>query len=342
MRVRSGHLLLLASVLAGIALLAPTGAGAATVVNGDFETGNLNGWSVYRSIESGSWFAYKGAKGAGDAIAEKRDRKFPQPPPQGVYAATSDQISATTTILSQEISLAAGMSHRLGLLAFYDSEVPIAVPSPDTLSVDDALLGGQANQQFRVDLMRPGSPIDSLVPGDVLATTFRTQPGAPQSLAPTWISANLSPFAGQTVRLRIATTAHEELLTAGVDAVAVDTTPLGKNPPPLGSNKFEVVGPGGGGGPVVKQVGRNGVTTLTLRVPGPGKLKAKGKLIKPASAKAAKAGKVKLRLKLTPSALKKLEEKGRLRVKVAVTFDPAGGPPRTKVMQILFKLAAPA
>ncbi len=335
MRVRSGRLLLLASVLAGIALLAPASAGAATVVNGDFETGNLNGWSVYRSIESGSWFAYKGEKGAGDPIAKQRGRKYPQPPPQGVYAAISDQASATTTILSQEVTLAPGMNHRLSLLAYYDSEVPIAVPSPDTLSVDDAQLGGQPNQQFRIDVMRPGSSIESLAPGDVLSTAFRTQAGAPTSMAPTWVSADLSAFAGQTVRLRIANAAHEELLTAGVDAVAIDSTPAGKSPPPLGSNRFEV--PGGSGGKVV-QTRKNGVAILSVKVPGPGKLTAKGKLTQKATAKARKAGTVKLRLKLIPAALETLERKRQLKVKVALTFDPAGGPPRTKPAKVIFKL----
>lgn len=338
MRARGSGLVLLGmSVLASAMLLAPSAA-AATVVNGDFETGNLNGWSVYRTAETGSWFAYKGDKGSGDSIAQQRGRKFPQPPPQGTYAATSDQISATTTILSQEVVLAPGLNHRLSLLAYYDSEVPIGVPSPDTLTVDDTQLGGQRNQQFRIDVMRPGSPIESLSPADILATAFRTQPGGPTSMQPTWVSADLSPFAGQTVRLRIANAAHEELFTAGVDAVAIDSTPPGKNPPPLGSNRFEVVGPGGGRG-TVKQVGKNGVATLTVRVPGPGKLTAKGKLIKRTIAKAAKAGKVKLRLKLTKSALETLLKKGRLRVKVAVTFDPAGGKPRTTIVPVLFKLA---
>jgi hypothetical protein len=338
MRVRSGRLLLLASVLAGIALLAPSGAGAATVVNGDFESGSLSGWDLYRSVEVGDWFAYSGSDGSGDPIAKKRGTKFPQPPPQGDYAATSDQITATTTILSQNISLAAGLNHRLSLLAYYNSEVPIAVPAPDTLSVDDAQLGGQANQQFRIDVIRPGSPIESLSPADVLATVFRTQPGAPTSMQPTWLSGDLSAFAGQTVRLRFATAAHEELFTAGIDAVAVDSTPAGKNPPPLGSNRFEVVGPGGGGKATVKRVGKNGVATLVVRVPGPGQLTAKGKLIKRTTAKALKAGKVKLRLKLTKSALRTLLKKGQLPVKVAVTFDPAGGKPRTSTVPLLFKL----
>ena len=88
--------------------------------------------------------------------------------------------------------------------------------------------------------MRAGSPIQSLDPADILRTVFRTQPGAPLALQPTWFTADLGPFAGQTVRLRIANAANEELFTAGIDAVAVDSTPRGQQPPPLGSNRFEV------------------------------------------------------------------------------------------------------
>lgn len=331
MRVRSGRLLLLASVLAGIALLAPAGAGAARVVNGDFEAGNLSGWSVYRATQSGNWFAYKGKQGAGDQAAEQRGKYFPPPPPQGKYAATADEILADTMILSQEVSLEPGRDHRLSLLVFYDSLRPIAIPSPDTLSVDDSILAGRANQQFRVDVMRSGSPIESLAPADILATAFRTQPGAPQSLGPTWVSANLSPFAGQTVRVRVAATAHEELLTAGVDAVAVDSAPPGRALPPLGSNRFKFG--------KLKLNRKNGTATLAIEVPGPGDLTAKGKKIKRASAKAAKAGTAKLRLKPTTAGRKTLERKHKLVAKVAVTFDPPGGSPRTETRKVVLKLA---
>lgn len=339
MRVRSRRLPLLALVLAGMALSAPPGAGAATVVNGDFETGTLEGWSVYRATQAGNWFAYKSdseplGKGSRDPIAVQRGRFFPQEPPQGFFAATSDELTAETMVLSQEIALAPGLNHRLSLLAYYDSRVPIAVPAPDTLSVG----AEQANQQFRIDVTRPGAPIESLDPADLLGTAFRTQPGASQHLQPSWVTLDLSPFAGQTVRLRIANAAGEELFTAGVDAVAVDSTQPGERPPPLGSNRFTVPG-GDSGGPLVKRVGRNGVAFLSVKVPGPGKLTAKGKLIKRTTAKAAKAGKVRLRLQLTKSALATLLKKGRLRAKVAVTFDPAGGKPRTVIVSVVFKLA---
>lgn len=338
MRVRGrGRAILLAvAILATMTALAPSGAAAATVVNGDFEAGNLGGWDVHRATQAGNWFAYKGT---GEPIANKRPPGQPiQPPPQGTYAAIADQLNPDTLVLSQDIALEAGRSHWLSLLAYYNSYAPIAVPAPDTLSVDDGVLGGQANQQFRIDVMRPGTPLESIDPADILLTLFRTQPGGPAKLGPTRLTADLSALAGQTVRLRVAVAAHEEVLAAGVDAVTVDSTPPGNSPPPLDSNRFQVVGAGGGGGNV-KQVGKKGIAILTVRVPGPGKLTAKGKLIKRTTAKAARAGKVKLRLKLTKSALETLRRKHRLRVKVAVTFDPAGGKPRTTIVPVVFKLA---
>ena len=75
-----------------------------------------------------------------------------------------------------------------------------------------------------------------------------------------------------------------------------------------------------------------------MKVPGPGTLTAKAKSIKRATAKATKAGTVKLRLKLVPSAREKLEKRRKLRVKVAVTFDPVGGRPRTSSVPVIFKL----
>lgn len=341
---------------AGLMLASAGAAAAATVVNGDFESGNLSGWNVHRTMEVGDWFAYKGTV---DPIAKARGKKFPpQAPPQGTYAAIADELSPETLILSQDISLAPGASHRLSLLAYYDSTVPIAVPSPDTLAVGEDALGGRANQQFRIDVMKPEAPLESLDPGDILRTVFRTQPGAAAHLPPTWFSADLTPFAGQTVRLRIAVAAHEELLTAGVDAVAVDSTKPGQAPPPLGSSRFSL------GKPKLNR--RNGTAALAVEVPGPGTVTAKGggvlpaaakggdpkahatkaakqaALIVPVTARAAKAGTVTLQLKPTAAARAALKRKHKLRVLVEVSFDPAGGSPRTATKPVVLRLARPA
>ena len=337
------------------ALGTPAAGFAATVVNGDFERGDLSGWQVHRATESGNWFAYTNTTDPAtnvvtttDPIATQRGRKLPQFPPQGRFAATSDEVSPDTLILSQDVALAPGLDHRLSLLVFYDSEVPIATPAPDTLSVNPEVLNG-ANQQFRIDVIKPGAPLESLDPADILRTVFRTAPGDTQNLGPKWISADLSPFAGQTVRLRIANAVHEELFTAGVDAVTVDSTQPGQKSSPLGSNRFSF------GKLTLNR--KNGSARLAVKVPGPGKLTAKGVAasakakaskakkpqspLKPATVTATKASTVTIPLKPTPAAMKTLRTERKLRVKVAVTFDPAGGSPRTQTLPVVLKLQAP-
>jgi hypothetical protein len=349
-----------AAVLICAGLLAPGGATAANVVNGDFENGTLQGWDVHRVNGSGDWFAYRAgtnplnADNTGDPIAEKRGRPLP-PPPQGKFAAIADEATSETLILSQEIGLGGGLEHRLNLLAYYESLSPLAVPAPDTLSVGDEALGGQANQQYRIDVMRPGSPIESVDPADVLLTVFRTRPGSAPTLAPTRTTADLSAFAGQKVRLRIAVAANKDLLAGGVDDVAVESAPPGKLPP-LGGKKPDASASRISFGKV-KVNPANGTAVLPVKVPGAGKLSAmnaragakasgskKGgkaaKLIKPVSAKAAKAGTVKLLLRPTNAARGILELKQRLRVKVAVTYKPTGAAASTATIPVVLKLVA--
>ena len=122
-------------------------------------------------------------------------------PPQGTYAAIADEADPETLLLYQEVSLPAGTSDQLSLLAYYNSYDPIAVPTPDTLSVFEEVLGGQPNQQFRIDVMRAGAPVESLEPSDILLNVFQTAPGAPAVMKPTTLTADLTPFAGQTVLL---------------------------------------------------------------------------------------------------------------------------------------------
>lgn len=341
MRVRGG-LRLIPAVVAALACLlwAPAGASAATVANGSFESGTLSGWSVYRATTFGNWFAYKGTS---EAIANKRGKQPIQTPPQGSYAAIADQLQADTLILSQDVALEPGATHFLSLLAYYTSYAPIA--APDTLSVDEAQLGGQANQQFRIDVMRAGSPLESLDPVDVLATVFRTQPGAAEKMGPTQRTADLSAFAGQTVRLRIAVAASEEVLAAGVDSVAIGSQPPGD--PKLNPRRFRLG--------KAKPNPRNGTVTLSVEVPSPGtltalsaaggaakagagKAKKAPKAVKRAQRKVRAAGTVKLLLKPTAAALAILREKGRLRARVVVTFKE-GASKKTAVKAVVFKLA---
>lgn len=343
----------LASLAAALAVLAiPSDANAATVVNGGFESGTLSGWRLHRVTGAGNWFAYTGTAAP---IGQRRKPKPAdpvQPPPQGSHAAISDQANPDTLILYQDVALEPGLVHRLSLLAYYDSYEPIAVPTPDTLSVDDGVLGKQRNQQFRIDVMRPEAPLESVAPGDILRTVFATRRGAPRSMGPTRLNADLSAFAGQTVRLRIANAVHEEVFNAGVDAVSIDTTRPGR-----GTSR----GRGSGRDPVLFSFGRvranrrHGVATLRVRVSGPGLVRAKGapaseeagrtsgrsgprKPIESLTIPVARAKTVAIHIRPTPAARAILRHERSLLVKVAVTFHPLGGLAETATVPVVLKL----
>ena len=342
----SRRLILLVAVV--LALLAPCTATAATVVNGDFESGSLNGWRVREVTGAGNWFAYKGTE---PPIGHHRGAEPVQAPPQGAYAAIADQANPNTLILYQDVALEAGRDHYLSLLAYYNTHAPIAIPAPDTLSVDGEALGGQKNQQYRIDVIRPDAGLESLDPADILRTLFQTKPGDPSKMTPTKLTANLTPFAGQTVRLRIATAVHEEVLNAGVDAVSISATPPGRSPS-RGTDRLSLG--------KAKPIRRNGTVILPVQVPGPGLLSAKGKgapapkagkrarkakglgkAIKSTTVKVARADTVQLRLKPTPAARRILEQEHKLRARVTVTYKPDDGPVETASRPIVFKLLAP-
>jgi hypothetical protein len=336
--------------------LAPGTAGAATVANGDFETGNLSGWQVSNSTSKGNWFAYTGDKPPLQKKEEEEEpeiieivepikpvtprtpeikpllgRMFPPffLPPQGSWAAVSDEQRPDTAILFQDIALEPDWTHQLTMTFYYHSFAPIKVPSPDTLALPAPELipleeePKPTQQQVRVDVMKPTAPIDSLNPTDILTTLFASKDGDPESMAPTQLSANLTPFAGQTVRLRIANAVNDNLFNVGVDAVAITSTPP--------SNVFKKG--------KLRLNKSNGTGTLTVTVPGAGVLtltdaaaakkatasRAKKKLVRPATLKPTKAGRVKVPLKPTGAGRKILDETGKLNIRASLSFTPTGG-----------------
>lgn len=324
---RAGLIVVMLLFAAATGSGAPRAAEAATVVNGDFEAGSLKGWSVSQATEAGNWFAYDGTKVPPSKKLNPQADPV-QAPPQGRFAALSDQVNPDQLILYQDIALEAGQSHLLSLLAYYDSDEPIAVPSPDSFSVDEDVLLGQANQQFRIDVVRPEAPLDSLAPGDLLATLFATRPGSPARMKPTRFSADLSAFAGQTVRLRIAVIAHEEVLNASVDAVALDGDrgQGAQNRTRLGFGK-------------VRANRNDGSVVLPVWVPGPGLLGAvKKPIVKAVTVKAWKAETKLLRLRPAATTLRRLERRGRVRIRIPVTYMPAGEPSEVATATVVLRL----
>jgi hypothetical protein len=312
-----------------LAVLAPSAAPAATIVNGDFERGTLGGWGFHQSTGAGKWYAYQGTE---PPIPHERGAVSVQPPPQGRYAAITDQANPDSLRLFQDLRLEPGSKYRLSLLAYYDSYAALTIPSPDTLSVDEETLGPQANQQFRIDVIRPEAPADSVNPGDVLLNIFRTRPGGARKMAPTRLVANLAPFAGQTVRLRIVVAATEEVLSAGVDAVEL-SSPEGTFSPSRGR-----IRPG-----KPRANSKKGVVLLPVQVPEAGRLTAKSRSGKsrPVSRRATRAGKVVLRLRPSRKGRAILEQRRKLRVGVTLTWRPLSGGLQKLRVPVVFKLRKP-
>jgi hypothetical protein len=314
------------AAVACAALLVPASAGAATVVNGDFETGSLSGWQTQSAGPSyNSWFAYSGTTSLISL--------HPIPsPPQGNFAAITDQNDPAGDIMYQDVTLEPYYTHQLTMTLYYKSYDPISIPSPDTLNWS----GGpsestleQPNQQYRVDVMKPTAPVNSLNPSDILATVFATKAGDPETMGPTQFSLNLTAFAGQTVRLRFAVTDNHSYFNAGVDSVSIASTPpsnvfvLGKVSRNVkkGTGKLPVTVPGAG-------------TVTVADVPGAGQ----GPRIKPVTLAAGAAGTLMVPLSPTKAGRKLLKEKHQLSLKLSIAFTPTGGIAATQTLAAKLRL----
>ena len=203
-----------------LAMVAAPAASAASVVNGGFETGTLDGWSVFRSNQDVGWEVLN-AERAGSTPGGKI------PPIEGAYSAYSEAQGPGTATLYQEMTLEPNQTDQFGLEFAYSSEGPMVTPAGGSLEVQE----GVPNEQVRVDVMKATAPLESVDPADILATLFASQTGAPQEVAPEVLSADLSQFAGQAVRLRFAMATDSGRLNAVVDGVTVTSGPI--VPPPV-------------------------------------------------------------------------------------------------------------
>jgi hypothetical protein len=305
----------LASLLLA-ALLWPSGAGGATVANGDFESGDFSGWQRqdFGTPANNHWYVYQGTS------APLTGAPIPAPP-EGAFAAITGTSNVGTHILYQDVSLEPGMAHRLNFVVYYNSEAPIASPE----SLDEAVV---PNQQYRIDVMRPGAEFESVTSSDILMPLFRTVTGSPQALAPTPLTFDLTPLGGQTVRLRFAEVSNQNNFNAGADAVAVNTL----------DNRFSFG--------KLKRNRNRGTATLIVNVPGPGTVALSGKGLKPqrsvggraaASKIAGTAGDVMLRIKARGAKKTKLNRVGQVKVQAKVTFTPNGGLPAVENRKITLK-----
>ena len=228
MRRRIEAFATLVAVGAGAAALAAS-AHAARVVNGDFERGNLSGWDKVgfpQPTPPGRWLIFDEPFGGSPIRALPRGGPPVPEPPQGRFGAITDQNEVSSQFLSQVVKLKAGRKHRLSFRLAYANRntgkprargVTAGFITPNDFDLD------HDNQQFRMDVMRPGAQIRSTDGDDVLKRVYRTEAGDPNRRGWRKVTADLTRFAGQRVRLRFAVAVTEAQLHAGIDAVKIKT-----------------------------------------------------------------------------------------------------------------------
>lgn len=356
-RMRAG--LAAAVALAALSFAAP-GAGAAIVVNGDFESGTLDGWSQLNGPQftpAGVWFAYDSETPPLGGL------KALQPPPQGKYAATAGQTYIAWDALYQDVALEPFLEHRLSLLAYYTSSNPLVTPGEESIAAGLDPANPVTNMQYRIDVVKPAAELDSTEPEDVLATAMATETGDPQTLEATAFEADLTPFAGQTVRLRVARAANNGYLNAGVDAVAIESTVPAPPKPAAAESSAPEGKPAPAPGPPSNAIAigkaklneRNGTARLPVTVPGPGvlrvfeakfladtpTLRARTRLVQTATVAPAAAGVANLTLRPTEAGRRVLLDKGRLKIRLALTYTPSGGSAGTSIVDATLRQSPP-
>ena len=117
-------------------------------------------------------------------------------PPQGDFAAMTDQFGPGTHILYQDVVVPSNAT--LGFDLYLANRAGIYA-SPPTLDADIP----EPNQQFRMDIMDPTAPLDDVGAG-VLANVYQTMPGDAEESGYDRIVYDMKAFRGETVRLRFA------------------------------------------------------------------------------------------------------------------------------------------
>jgi len=217
-RLGVGLLLALLAAVVGSA----TASAAELAVNGGFETNGGAGssvfgnWTVLRESSSplavGNFFAQTGVRSPGARLDVAS-------PTAGSFAAMVDQAGPGRTQIYQDIAVPLTGPVWLSLRLYVQNQAnEFAAPA----SLDFNVV---PNQQVRVDVMSPAAAawdVGSGVLTNAFATADSTQRGG--NYFP--VSINLAPFAGQSVRIRVAEVDNVAGLVVGVDQVSVTHVPL--------------------------------------------------------------------------------------------------------------------
>jgi hypothetical protein len=189
------------------------------ITNGGFEAGggSFIGWTHLNQVGSfvpGDWFIQSGTTSPVNG--------FPVPsPPDPTHAAMTDSQGFGSHVLFQNFLVPVEVTSATLSFDRFIHSIAGGFDSPPSLDYNIMF-----NQQARVDILI-GSPSSefSVLPGDVLANVFQTQPGDPivsgYTLQTTNLTSLLQAHQGETLQLRFAEVDNRMPLEFGVDAVSL-------------------------------------------------------------------------------------------------------------------------
>jgi hypothetical protein len=121
---------------------------AELVINGSFEEGDFTGWTKQSLGSAGDWFVYSGTSIEGFTIL---------PPPDGTFAAVTEQDDPDSNILYQDIAIPEGAEVTCTAIVYLTNQT-----GEGTYIIGDGLTLNCPNQQMGVDLMDPeADPLDT-------------------------------------------------------------------------------------------------------------------------------------------------------------------------------------
>jgi len=182
--------------------------------NGGFEldSTNLLNWNVSDN-GGGSWYVQTGTSSPLNFFSVAS-------PTEGVNAAMTDMTGPGSHLLYQDFVVP---PNAILSFDFYVQNLAGAWFVPEPASLDPNVV---PNQQVRIDIMDPSAPVDDVGSG-VLLNLFVPQTSDPTIYGYVTASADLSAFAGQTVRLRFAEVDNQLFNLFGIDNVRLSSGAIG-------------------------------------------------------------------------------------------------------------------
>jgi len=201
----------IAASIGGAALLVATIAGASSLDNGNFETGDFTGWThATTNALVGDWFV------SGKIVTPLSGLSW-NGPAEKEFAAVSDSTNPSGHVLYRLIK--AGKDTRIEAIVYYRNRTSTFCEAPPSTTSLSNL--GVCNQQYRIDILDPSANPWSTNPADILKNLFKTDSTSPKKLRPTEMRFKLGSIKG-TVMLRFAEVDTLTQFNASVDNVVIN------------------------------------------------------------------------------------------------------------------------